>query len=243
MPVTLRATSGWARRGVPRDRPSLRDSPARGRAGQGRLAGGPERGPGPHARPGPRGPVSEARAHPRHIAVRAQRSVCRSPSDPSPPRRRVRGPSTVRRRVTVSVRLTRGRLSVAAALAELGGDELGGAVVFVGRVRPDRISRGRVGFLDYEAHRGPALAALRTLASTARRRFGAQRVVVWHRLGPVPVGEPSVIVGVATGHRAPAFAAARFLIEQLKTTVPIWKQERARPARRRRSPPGGRGGR
>ena len=143
----------------------------------------------------------------------------------------------------MSVRLTRGRLSVAAAISELSGEKLGGVVVFVGRVRPDRTARGHVTALDYESHREPALAALGDLVSTARRRFGAERVVVWHRLGPVPVGEPSVIVGVATAHRAPAFAAARFLIERLKTTVPIWKQERARPARRRRSPPGGRAGR
>ena len=125
----------------------------------------------------------------------------------------------------------------------LGGKQLGGVVVFVGRVRPDPMPRGRVAALDYEAHRPLALAALSNLERAARRRYGAAKVVLWHRLGPVPVGEPSVIVGVATGHRAPAFAAARYLIEQLKRQVPIWKQDRGRPVRRRRSPPGGRAGR
>ena len=143
----------------------------------------------------------------------------------------------------MSVRLTRNRLSVSAALRELGGDELGGVVVFAGRVRPDRTPGGRVSVLDYEAHRPLALAALAELERTARRRFGLGRVVLWHRLGPVPVGAPSVVVGAAAGHRAAAFAGARYLIEQLKAKVPIWKAERARPARRRRPRPGGPAGR
>ena len=143
----------------------------------------------------------------------------------------------------MSVRLTRRPLSVPAAMRLLSGRELGGVVVFAGRVRPDRTPQGRVAHLDYEAHRPLALASLSDLERTARRRFGAEKVVLWHRLGPVPVGEVSVIVGAATGHRAAAFRAARYLIEQLKRTVPIWKVERARPGRRPRSRPAGRAGR
>jgi len=143
----------------------------------------------------------------------------------------------------MSVRLSPRRLSVTAAMHELEGDDLGGVVVFVGRVRPDRTRRGRVAALEYESHRPLALAALDELERTARRRFGLGGVVLWHRLGTVPVGEPSVIVGAAAGHRATAFAGARFLIEQLKARAPIWKRERARPVRRPRSRPGGRAGR
>lgn len=140
----------------------------------------------------------------------------------------------------MTIRLTHARISVAAALKELAGDELGGVVVFAGRVRPDRLGRHRVDALDYEAHLDLARTALTKLDRAARRRFGAKKVVLWHRLGRVPVGETSVIVGVATGHRAPAFAASRFLIERLKATVPIWKADRSPPARRPRSRPGGR---
>ncbi|HYB79759.1 MAG TPA: molybdenum cofactor biosynthesis protein MoaE [Thermoplasmata archaeon] len=143
----------------------------------------------------------------------------------------------------MSVRLSRRRLSVAAAMRSLEGNELGGVVVFVGRVRPDRTRRGRVVALEYESHRPLAEAALAELERKARRRFGLGGVVLWHRLGPVPVGEPSVIVGAAAGHRVQAFAGARFLIEQLKAKVPIWKRARARPGRRPRSRPGGRAGR
>ena len=143
----------------------------------------------------------------------------------------------------MSVRLTRGRLSLAAAFRALQGDGLGGVVVFAGRVRPDRTARGRVKVLHYEVHRAVAEAALAQLERSARRRYRVGRVVLWHRVGPVPVGETSVIVGAAAGHRAAAFSAARYLIEALKVRVPIWKVEPARPGRRRRSRPGGPAGR
>lgn len=143
----------------------------------------------------------------------------------------------------MSVRLARGRLSVSAAMRELEGPGLGGVVLFVGRVRPDVTPRGRVAALEYEAHQELALAGLSELGRNARTRFGARRVILWHRLGRVPVDEASVIVGVATGHRAEAFAAARFLIEELKVKVPIWKAEPARRARPRQPHPRGPGGR
>jgi len=128
-------------------------------------------------------------------------------------------------------------------MRHLEGPGLGGLVLFAGRVRPDRTGNGRVRALDYEVHRAVALTALADLERTARRRFGAKRVVVWHRVGRVPVGEVSVLVGAATGHRAPAFAAARYLIERLKEEVPIWKAVPERPARRPRPRPPGSGGR
>ncbi|HYA54677.1 MAG TPA: molybdenum cofactor biosynthesis protein MoaE [Thermoplasmata archaeon] len=140
----------------------------------------------------------------------------------------------------MSVRLSRRPLSLTAAMRALEGPGLGGVALFAGRVRPDATRKGRVVALDYEAHRPMALAALAKLERDARRKFGVGRVVVWHRLGRVPVDEVSVIVGVAAGHRTPAFGAARYLIETLKREVPIWKLEQARPARRRRSRPAGR---
>jgi molybdopterin synthase catalytic subunit len=134
--------------------------------------------------------------------------------------------------LTVSIRLTRRSLSFAAAARELEGPGLGGVVLFAGRVRAERSTRTRVVALDYEVHEGPALEVMRELDRTARRTFGAERTVLWHRVGRVRAGEVSVIVGAACGHRAPAFAAARFLIDELKGTVPIWKEERARSERR-----------
>ncbi len=132
------------------------------------------------------------------------------------------------------VRLTTRRLSMAEAMRVLARPGLGGIALFAGCVRPDPGPGGRVVALDYEAHGPLAVGALRALEREAVRRFGPGRFVLWHRLGRLPVGEVSVIVGAACGHRAEAFSAARFLIERLKVTVPIWKTERARPGRRPR---------
>jgi molybdopterin synthase catalytic subunit len=143
----------------------------------------------------------------------------------------------------MSVRLTRRSLSFAAAARELEGPGLGGVVLFAGRVRAEGSGSNRVAALDYEVHEAPAVRVMSQLDREVRRRFGAERTVVWHRVGHVPAGEISVIVGAACAHRAPAFAAARYLIERLKRTVPIWKVERAPPARRPRRRPLPRGGR
>jgi molybdopterin synthase catalytic subunit len=143
----------------------------------------------------------------------------------------------------VSLRLTRRPLSLAAAARELEGPGLGGVVLFAGRVRGDGAGRTRVVALDYEVHEGPALRVLQELDRSARRNYRIERTVLWHRVGRVKMGEVSVIVGAAAPHRAPAFEAARYLIDRLKQTVPIWKTERARSGRPRRRPPAPRGGR
>lgn len=138
----------------------------------------------------------------------------------------------------MSVRLLRSPLSVAAAYAELTGPDSGGTALFVGSVRPDRVRAGRVYALVYDADRPMALAALRDLERSARRKFGLDRTVLWHRLGELPVGEIAVIVGASAGHRAAALRGCAALIERLKREVPIWKTDRARPGRPRRARPG-----
>lgn len=95
----------------------------------------------------------------------------------------------------------------------------------MGRVRPDRERNRRVIALDYEAHRAPAEAALTELARSARSRFRVREVVLWHRVGRLPVGEASVLVGAGAPHRAEAFAAASWLITELKKRIPLWKRE------------------
>jgi molybdopterin synthase catalytic subunit len=143
----------------------------------------------------------------------------------------------------MTIRITRGALDAGRAFRELEGPGAGGVVVFVGRVRPDRTRSGVVTALDYEADPAPAVRVLEQIAATAARRWGTTRTVLWHRTGRLRVGVASVIAGAAAPHRAEAFAAARFLIEQLKRQAPIWKTERARPGRPRRRPPGRRPGR
>lgn len=136
-------------------------------------------------------------------------------------------------------------LSVARALRELEDPSCGGVVVFLGRVRPDGAARGRVRALLYEADRPMARRQLEALERRARDRFGARRIVVWHRTGELPVGTISVLVGVAAPHRAEAFDAAEYLIDALKVRAAIWKTDlvgRSSGPRRRRPAPR-RGGR
>jgi molybdopterin synthase catalytic subunit len=100
--------------------------------------------------------------------------------------------------------------------------EHGGIATFLGTTR--RQGGGReVEALDYEAYEELALAEMRAVAAEAQTRFGA-RVAVAHRVGRVPVGHPSVAVAASAGHRPEAFAACRYVIDELKRRVPIWKR-------------------
>ena len=143
----------------------------------------------------------------------------------------------------MSVRLSQRPLSVAAAFRELEQTHSGGIAIFVGRVRPDRTSRGKVRALFYEADRELALASLQRLADSTRKEYRAEGVVAWHRIGTARVGQIAVIVGVSAAHRTEAFAGARYLIDRLKAETPLWKSDRVQRARPRRRRPSRRGGR
>jgi molybdopterin synthase catalytic subunit len=80
--------------------------------------------------------------------------------------------------------------------------------------------------LDYEVFDEMALEVLRTIAAEIGQRFGVTRLAIVHRSGEVPLGEASVVVCAASGHRSAAFEAARYGIEELKARAPIWKSER-----------------
>ena len=103
-------------------------------------------------------------------------------------------------------------------------DSAGAVVTFVGCTRDNHLDR-RVLFLEYEAQESLALKTLQVLRGEAMARFGAAEAILHHRLGRVEIGEESVVVAVSCAHRAAAFDACRFLIDTLKTRVPIWKKE------------------
>jgi molybdopterin synthase catalytic subunit len=108
------------------------------------------------------------------------------------------------------------------AAAKQGED--GAVVVFDGIVRNN--SRGRQTLhLDYEAYEDMADKQMNELGGEALSRFGVRQVIIVHRLGRLVVGETSVLIVVASAHRAQAFEACRWLIDTLKKTVPIWKKE------------------
>ncbi|MGH9094867.1 MAG: molybdenum cofactor biosynthesis protein MoaE [Acidimicrobiales bacterium] len=118
-------------------------------------------------------------------------------------------------------------LSVETASTWATVDRCGAVVVFSGTVRDHAEGRPGVTQLEYEAYQEAVEPRLADLAAEARRRWpDLGRVVLWHRVGPLAVGDTAVIVAVSTGHRAEAFAAAEWCIDTLKASVPIWKRER-----------------
>jgi molybdopterin synthase catalytic subunit len=120
--------------------------------------------------------------------------------------------------------LTRDPIETQKVLASMKRPEDGAAVVFEGVVRNQTRGRKTL-YLDYEAYEEMALQQLEGLAEQALRQFQIRDVAIVHRLGRLEIGETSVLIVVASAHRAAAFDACRWLIDTLKRTVPIWKKE------------------
>jgi len=122
------------------------------------------------------------------------------------------------------IALTDAPIDLARLVRTVRAPGAGAVVTFLGTTRNENAGR-RVTRLEYEAFRRMAVHEMRDLADDARRRWRLQRVTMVHRIGVVPVGDASVAILVSAGHRAPAFAACRWLIDRLKEIVPIWKKE------------------
>lgn len=102
----------------------------------------------------------------------------------------------------------------------------GASVTFSGTVRDHAEGRPGVSALEYEAYAGQAEPRMRDIVDEARRRWpDLGRVVLLHRTGQLALCESSVVVSASAPHRGEAFEAARFVIDTLKATVPIWKKE------------------
>lgn len=110
------------------------------------------------------------------------------------------------------------------AFAFLQCPESGGVDIFVGTVR-NHANGKDVLRLEFEAYDAMAIAELQKIADRAAAQWPIHRLVIQHALGTKMIGEPVVITAVSAGHRAAAFEACRFLIDELKRSVPIWKKE------------------
>lgn len=120
--------------------------------------------------------------------------------------------------------VVRTALDPAAALAEVGSVANGASILFVGTVR--ELNEGRaVSGIEYAAYESMAARELQAIVTEAASRFGTDDIVVEHRIGQLVLGEASVVIAVAHAHRAQAYDASRFVIEELKRRVPIWKRE------------------
>jgi molybdopterin synthase catalytic subunit len=121
-------------------------------------------------------------------------------------------------------RVTREPIDASAFLRESTSPNDGAALLFLGVVRDHNEGRG-VDHLEYEAYAEMAEAVLREIVEEARERWETGEVRVVHRIGRLEIGEASVAIVVASPHRAEAYEASRYVIEELKRRVPIWKRE------------------
>jgi molybdopterin synthase catalytic subunit len=103
--------------------------------------------------------------------------------------------------------------------------DCGAVVLFSGTVRDHAEGRTDVEFLEYEAYDEMVVPKLKEIVAEARARWSVGRIALLHRIGKLELGESSVVAAVSAPHRPEAFAAARFAIDALKVSVPVWKRE------------------
>ncbi len=121
-------------------------------------------------------------------------------------------------------RVTRKTIDLQELVAFVTDPAAGALVTFIGTTRDNNEGR-KVIALDYEAYPEMAEKELARLGEEAKKKWNIQRMAIVHRIGPVQITEPSVIIAVSAAHRADAFEACRFAIEEIKRSVPIWKKE------------------
>jgi molybdopterin synthase catalytic subunit len=115
-------------------------------------------------------------------------------------------------------------LDLAALARDLDSDSAGACVAFEGRVRNHNEGR-RVEKLGYQAYAPLAQAEGERILAEAAARFAIERAICVHRTGTLAIGDTAVWVGVSAAHRDAAFAACRYVIDEIKRRVPIWKNE------------------
>ena len=120
--------------------------------------------------------------------------------------------------------LSREPISVDALIAQAATPECGGTCLFLGTVRNGPAESG-VAAIEYTAYDDMAEAELQRIVADARERWPGARIALRHRLGRVAVGEPSIAIVAAAPHRAQAFEACRYVIEEVKHRLPVWKKE------------------
>lgn len=125
----------------------------------------------------------------------------------------------------VLVRVTEAVINEPELRAFVADDAAGAVVIFSGTARNHSPGRTGVTHLDYETYPEKVEGAIEEIVEETRTKWDVLKVAVVHRSGRVDIGEPAVTVAVSAAHRAAAFDAARYLIDELKSRVPIWKQE------------------
>lgn len=126
--------------------------------------------------------------------------------------------------MSIYARVTTGPIQPDHVLQLVGGDEDGAALLFLGTVR-NHADGAAVTGLTYEAYEPMAERVLATIAREAAERLGSDRLAVVHRVGELGIGDVSVAIAASSPHRAEVFDAVRYVIEEIKKRLPVWKRE------------------
>ena len=124
----------------------------------------------------------------------------------------------------IHARLTTEPIDTAAMLRDVAHPQDGAQVLFVGNVRDHHQGRA-VARIDYEAYEPMALKELQRITEQVAAKHSLLRVLVVHRFGRHEIGDASIAVAIGSAHRAPAFEAAKEIMDLVKRDVPIWKKE------------------
>lgn len=120
--------------------------------------------------------------------------------------------------------VTAERIDARALVERMQGPDDGAVITFEGVVRNN--SKGRATrYLDYECYTPLALKQMQTIGRAALEKYDVHRVAVVHRVGRLEIGEASIVIVVASGHRLAAYDASLEIINTVKTSVPVWKKE------------------
>lgn len=122
------------------------------------------------------------------------------------------------------IELTESEIDVNDAYRRLGDPACGAAVVFVGRVRNHHEGRAVIR-IHYTAYADMVQSEGDAIMVEARTMFDIRKAVLLHHVGTLPIGGISVVVGVASKHRADSFAACSWIMDEVKKRLPVWKEE------------------
>jgi molybdopterin synthase catalytic subunit len=126
--------------------------------------------------------------------------------------------------MSVRTAIVRREIDVAALMAEVQDAAVGATIAFVGTVREVNDGRAVTG-IEYSAYGEMAERELAAIASECVASFGVAHLVAEHRLGTLALGDASIAIVVAHAHRGAAYDASRFVIEEVKRRLPVWKRE------------------
>ena len=127
-------------------------------------------------------------------------------------------------------RISQKPIDPAKALESVMDDDAGGIVLFVGTIRNQTDGR-RVKGLEYQVYRKMAQREIAKLEKEIKRRWPVKSITLVHREGKLKVGDVSVVVAISASHRGEAFDAARYAIDRIKDSFPIWKREKFKEGR------------